>query len=90
MKSKKITVTVNGDLLEFDIDIDDFNQYQGDAMAVQNSIVDASHNFLVRTVSESTKPALTGFLKNEPGAAVEICTAVIGKYKKPLKIELGN
>ena len=89
-KETKIKLEVEDQNIEFNISIEDFNQYQNECLNGQTGLVDASHNFLVRTVSKETGSALSGFLREIPGAAIDICGAVIGKYKKPLKITVGK
>lgn len=83
-------MTVNDKELSFTISLTDFNEYQGACMSNPGGMVDASHNFLVRAVSKDTKDHLLNLLNTVPGAAVEITGAVVGKYKKPLDIKLGN
>ena len=89
-KVNTITLDVEGQGIEFNIAIEEFNQYQNECLNGQTGLVEASHNFLVRTVSKETSTVLSGFLRDVPGAAIDICGAVIGKYKKPLKITVGK
>ncbi|ELU00973.1 hypothetical protein CAPTEDRAFT_196235 [Capitella teleta] len=89
-KETIIKLDVEDQKLEFGVGVKDFNDYQNECMSGQTGMVDASHNFLVRTVSKETGTALQGFLKDYPGAAIDICGAVISKYRKPLKITVGK
>lgn len=85
-----INLHVNGKSLTFNVSIEDFNNYQNDCLSQQTGMVDASHNFLTRTVASEHNDTLQDFLKHHAGAAVDICGAVIKEYKKPLNITVGK
>ena len=89
-KEETIKLTINDTGLTFKIGIEDFNSYQNDCTGQQVGMVEASHNFLSRTVEKECNEALQDFLKNYPGAAIEICGAVIKEYRKPLNITVGK
>ena len=89
-KQTAINIEVDEQKISFNIGIEDFNEYQNECLAGQSGLVNASHNFLMRTVTTETRTTLSEFLQTVPGAAIEICGAVIGKYKKPLKITVGK
>ena len=89
-KEDAIKIQVNGKPLTFNVGIEDFNNYQNDCLGQQTGMVDASHNFLTRTVAGEHNETLQDFLKNHAGAAVDICGAVIKEYKKPLNITVGK
>lgn len=89
-KETTINIEVEDQPLEFSISIEDFNEYQNECLDGRTGLVAASHNFLVRTVTKETSATLSGFLRDAPGAAIDIGGAVVGKYKKPLKITVGK
>ena len=89
-KEETVKLTVNDKNLSFKIGIEDFNSYQNDCTGQQLGMVEASHNFLSRTVAQDCNEDLQDFLRNYPGSAIEICGAVVKEYKKPLTITVGK
>ena len=89
-KEETVKLTINDKSLSFNIGIEDFNTFQNECNGQQVGMVEASHNFLARTVKAEDNDTLQDFLKNHPGAAIEICAAVVKEYKKPLNITVGK
>ncbi|UUA73101.1 putative phage tail assembly chaperone [Cellvibrio sp. QJXJ] len=79
-----LKLTVKDIDLEFDIGRDDYNKYVNSV--TQNSKVAPSHNFLMTTVNEKQRAELREFLKNTPGAEVQLAGALLEEYTPDLGI----
>ena len=84
---KTVILIVNDEEMAFDVTLEAFNAYMNEMTPA--SKVAPSHNFLVRTVREESKSALTELLKL-PGAPLELAGAVVEDYKPDLRITVGK
>jgi hypothetical protein len=84
---RNITLDINGSEIEFNVGVDAYNKFINEFQPTNK--VAPSHTFLMRTVTEASKPALRELLAI-PGAAVEIVGALVEEYKPDLVITVGK
>ncbi|ADU61481.1 MAG: putative phage tail assembly chaperone [Pseudodesulfovibrio sp.] len=85
--NRNITLDINSREIEFNVNPDAYNKFINEFQPT--SKVAPSHAFLMRTVTEASKPALRELLAM-PGAAVEIVGALVEEYKPNLIITVGK
>lgn len=85
MNSKKITLTVLGKELAFDVNIIAYNSYIND-LTMTNKVIPAQ-SFLKKTISKECSDDLKDVLENA-GAALQLTAAILEEYAPDLEIEV--
>ncbi|KTF14834.1 putative phage tail assembly chaperone [Pseudoalteromonas sp. H105] len=84
--NKKITLTIAGKELSFDVTTENYNGYLNDIMP--NNKVAPSHNFVMRSVVESDKDELRKVLESSPGAAMQISGLLQQEFAPAIEISV--
>lgn len=82
--SQTLIATILGNDYEFVVGRDDYNKYINSVTAKEK--VAPSHNFLMQTVSPASLEQLKKVLEENPGAEVQIASAILEDYTPDLGI----
>lgn len=84
---KRITLTVNGVELHFDVTLSAYDRYINELQPTNK--VAPARNFLSRTVCAESREALAS-LQELPGAVVQLAGTVLMEYTPDLEITVGK
>lgn len=84
-KNEQIIEMTAGDVdLTFIVNRDSYNKYINSV--TPQSKVAPSHNFLMNTVHEDSRPALRKFLEDTPGGEIQLAGFVLEQYTPDLNL----
>lgn len=84
---KRITLTINGQKVAFDVDTPTYDMYLNE-LTLNNKVAPA-RTFCMRSVASEDKAALRTVLE-QPGAGLQIAARLLEEFTPDLEIELGE
>ena len=87
MENQKITLTVNGQDLHFEVELDSYNKYLND-LTPSNKIAPAK-NFIMRSVTSESKEGARAIIEL-PSGALQLAGALVDKYTPDIEIVVGK
>ncbi len=79
-----LTAEIGGQELSFSVARDDYNRYINSVTPTNK--VQPSHNFLMTTINEQQRATLKELLAKNPGAEVQLASALLEEYTPDLQI----